>query len=60
VLAKGRQFRVYAYLFAKKDRASIDADKLASFRVLAAIHAQKTDDDLNRELQLKELMQICE
>lgn len=35
VLAKGGRHWVFAYLFAKKDRANIDADELAAFRKLA-------------------------
>jgi hypothetical protein len=31
VLAKGGQHWVFAYLYAKKDRANIDADELAAF-----------------------------
>ena len=32
VLAKGGRHWVFAYLFAKKDRANIDADELAAFK----------------------------
>ena len=35
VLAKGGRHWVFAYLFAKKDRANIDADELATFKKLA-------------------------
>ena len=59
VLARGRQYWVYAYLFAKQDRANIDEDELVSFRALAALYARKTDGDLAREVQLKELVEIC-
>lgn len=59
VLARGRRFWVYAYLFAKKDRANIDDDELRSFRVLAALYGAKSDESLARELQGKELVEIC-
>ena len=59
VLARGRRFWVYAYLFAKKDRANIDDDELMSFRALARLYAAKTDESLARELQEKELVEIC-
>ena len=35
VLAKGGRYWVFAYLFAKKDRANIDLDELADFKKLA-------------------------
>ena len=59
VLARGRQYWVYAYLFAKQDRANIDDDELVSFRALAGLYARKTEDDLAKELQLRELVEIC-
>lgn len=60
ILARGRQYWVYAYLFAKKDRANIDEDELASFRALAGLYAGKTDEDLDKELRRKELVEICQ
>jgi hypothetical protein len=59
ILAKGRRHWVYAYLFAKKDRANIEQDELASFRALAGRYARETDEDFDKEVQLKELVQIC-
>ncbi len=59
IVARGRQYWVYVYLFAKKDRANIDEDELVSFRALAGLYAGKTAEDLAREVQLKELMEIC-
>ncbi len=59
VVARGRQFWVFAYLFAKKDRANIDDGELADFRALAGLYAQKTDADIARELQLEVLVEIC-
>jgi hypothetical protein len=59
ILAKGRQHWIYAYLFAKKDRANIEQDELASFRALAGLYARKTDEDFAKEVQLKELVEIC-
>jgi hypothetical protein len=37
VLAKAGEYWVFAYLFAKKDRANIDDDKLLAFRKLAEL-----------------------
>ena len=59
ILAKGRRFWVYAYLFAKKDRANIDDAELRAFRELADLYAQKTEDQIERELEAREILQIC-
>ena len=59
ILAKGRRYWVYAYLFAKKDRANIDEDELRTFRKLADLYAGKTDVEIEKELKAKELVEIC-
>lgn len=59
VLAKGGRYWVYAYLFAKNDRANIDEDELLGFRELAGLFAKKTDADIMREIEYKELTEIC-
>jgi hypothetical protein len=59
ILAKGKKFWVYAYLFAKKDRANIDGDELVEFRKLAKLYAVKTEADILKELKAGELMEIC-
>ena len=59
VIAKGGKYWVYAYLFAKKDRANIEDDELAAFRDLADLYAKKTDEETQRELESKELLEIC-
>ncbi|WP_413993765.1 type II toxin-antitoxin system RelE/ParE family toxin [Labrys okinawensis] len=59
VLAKGGQYWVYAYLFAKKDRANIEDDELAAFRELAALYARKTVEAIAKELAIRELVEIC-
>ena len=58
ILAKGGRYWVYAYLFAKKDRANIDDEELTAFRALADLYARKTDADIARELQFGELVEI--
>lgn len=35
ILAKGGRYWIFEYLFAKKDRANIEDDKLKDFRTLA-------------------------
>ena len=58
ILAKGGRYRVYAYLFAKQDRANIGEEELAAFRALADLYARKSDADIARELQFGELVEI--
>jgi hypothetical protein len=59
IVAKGGRYWVYAYLFAKNDRANIERNELDEFRAVAALYARKTDADIAKELQLKELEEIC-
>lgn len=59
ILAKGRRYWVYAYLFAKKDRANIDDDELRAFRKLADLYAEKTDVEIDLELKAKVIVEIC-
>lgn len=59
ILAKGRRYWVYAYLFAKKDRANIDEDELKAFRKLADLYAEKTDVEIDKELEAKVIVEIC-
>ena len=56
ILARGRQYWVNRYLFAKQDRANIEEDALVSFRALAGLYVRKTDGDLAKEVQLRELV----
>lgn len=59
ILAKGRRYWVYAYLFAKKDRANIDDDELRAFRKLADLYAAKTDVEIDKELRAEAIVEIC-
>ena len=45
--------------FRQEGRANIDEDELISFRALAGLYARKTAEDLAREVQLRELVEIC-
>jgi len=58
-LAKGGEIWVYAYLFAKQDRANIDDAELTAFRRLAAFYGAKTDMEIDAELAAGDLMEIC-
>jgi hypothetical protein len=59
IVAKGGRYWVFAYLFAKQDRANIEDDELRQFRALADLYARKTDADIAKEIQLQELVEIC-
>jgi hypothetical protein len=59
ILAKAGEFWVYAYLFAKQDRANIEDDELAAFRRLAALYRVKTNEALEAELRIGALVEIC-
>jgi hypothetical protein len=59
VVAKGGKYWVYAFLFAKKDRANIDECELVEFRKLAELYARKTAAEIARETRAQELIEIC-
>lgn len=59
ILAKGEHYWVYAYLFAKKDRANISTDELVAFRKLAHGYAGNTEDQLAVQLRNGDLTEIC-
>ena len=50
---------VYAYLFAKKDRANIEDDELIGFRKLAKGFSALTPKQLSQLLEDREWMEIC-
>jgi hypothetical protein len=58
VLAKAGEFWVFAYLFAKKDRANIDDDELLAFRKLADLYRRKTKANLEAEVAVGTLLEI--
>jgi len=58
VLAKAGEFWVFAYLFAKKDRANIEDDELLAFRKLADLYRRKTKADLEVEIETGALLEI--
>jgi len=60
LLAKGKARWVFAFLFAKQDRANIDDAELKAFRKLAALYAVKSDKDIATELVARELVEIYE
>jgi hypothetical protein len=59
IVAKSRRFWVYVYLFSKQDRANTSDRELKSFRELADVYARKTNADIAKELEIEELVEIC-
>ena len=59
ILAKGSQYWVYQYLFAKKDRANIEEHELEDFRTLAKAYATLDEMQIVRLIEDKDLTEIC-
>lgn len=59
LLAKGRDYWVYEYLFAKQDRANIDEAELKGFRQLAKAYAGLTAMQVAALLADKDWIEIC-
>ena len=60
VLAKSGRHLIFAYLFAKKDRANIDDDELADFKKLAQAFGRMTDAELRAALNQGDLLELCD
>ena len=58
VVAKGGQYWVFAYLFAKKDRANIDGDELAGFRKFAQAYRCMAPAELEAALRCGDLQEL--
>lgn len=59
VLARGGDYWVYQFLFAKQDRASIDEDELKQFRNLAKHYASMTTDQADAQVADGHWIEIC-
>lgn len=59
ILARGGEFWVYQYLFAKQDRANIDDDELKAFRELAKGYAALTAERVTALVAGKDWIEIC-
>ena len=59
ILAKGGKYWVYEYLFAKKDRPSIENDELIAFRLLANSYAGLTEQQVSQLLVNGDFVEIC-
>ena len=60
ILSKGRDYWVYEYLFAKKDRDNIEEDELSAFRDLAKSYARLTDEQIARLVRSRQFEEICD
>ena len=60
ILAKGGRHWIFAYLFAKKDRANIEADELAAFKKLAHAYSQMTEAQLAASLNEGDLQELLD
>lgn len=59
ILARGGQFWVYEFLFAKNDRSNISNAELTAFRLLAKSYAALTPKQLGDLLAAKHFTEIC-
>jgi hypothetical protein len=59
VLAKGGNYWVYEYLFAKKDRSNISERELADFRELAAVYGALSDELVKQAILGGDFVEIC-
>ncbi len=59
ILAKGGNYWIYEYLFAKKDRANIDSDELLALRLLANSYARLTEKQVEQLLVNGDFLEIC-
>jgi hypothetical protein len=59
ILAKGGRHWVYAYLFAKQDRANIDESELIGFRRLAKTYETLSDQQIARLVRDGDFEEIC-
>ena len=58
-MAKGGEYWVYEYLFAKKDRANIENDELLAFRLLANSYAGLKEQQVSQLLVNGDFVEIC-
>ncbi len=59
ILAKGGEYWIYEYLFAKNDRDNIDDAELEMFRLLAKGYQGLRKSQLTKLIKEKHLLEIC-
>lgn len=58
ILAKGKNYWVYEFLFAKKDLDNINDEELENFRLLAKAYANLNEVQLNKMIKNSSLVEI--
>ncbi|MDE2445457.1 MAG: type II toxin-antitoxin system RelE/ParE family toxin [Alphaproteobacteria bacterium] len=58
ILSKARDFWIYEYVFAKKDRDNIDEAELRAFRELAKAYATLTDQQITSLIENRDWIEI--
>jgi len=59
ILAKGRDYWVYQFLFAKKDQENITKKELAAFKDLAKVYEKLNDEQIKLLLKQKQFVEMC-
>jgi hypothetical protein len=59
ILAKGRQYWVYQFLFAKQAQSNISKSELAAFRKLAKLYEGLSSDQIQRLVDREDFLEIC-
>ncbi len=59
ILARGSDFWVYEFLFAKQNKANLEDFELGEFRELAKVYQALTKADLEHALVNGRLLEIC-
>ncbi len=59
ILAKGRGYWVYQFLFAKSDMDNISKKELMAFRKLAKVYEVLSHEHINRLIDRQEFVEIC-
>lgn len=60
ILARGGDYWVYTYLFAKQDRANIDESELKAFRSIARQYGTMTFNEMERQVADGHWIEICQ
>jgi hypothetical protein len=60
IIAKGGEYWIYVYLYAKKDRDNIGTDELSEFKKLATLYSRQTDSIIDAEIKNSDLLEICD
>ena len=59
VLARGRHYWVYQFLFAKQNQSNISQKDLTAFRAMAKTYEGLSEIQIQRLLDIKEFVEIC-